>query len=136
MLLEYGVKDIDYKLDPKGNPIPTDRGNADADYVPWKYIAFHTPALHAPDIPGYAKRQTDAEKLLVPTFVDDPTLGLVSNTQFSKGIPLAKTVNDGLSDIVAGRRPMTDYDKLIKDWLAGGGAQIRKEYMDALAASK
>ncbi len=136
LLLEYGVKDVDYKLDDKGNPIPTDRGNADANYVPWKYIAFHPPALYAPDIPGYAKRQTDAEKQLVPFFVNDPTLGLVSNTAFTKGISLAKTMNDGLNDIVVGRRPMSDYDQLVKDWLAGGGELIRKEYTDALAAAK
>jgi putative aldouronate transport system substrate-binding protein len=136
LLLEYGVKDTDYKLDDKGNPIPTDRGNADANYVPWKYVAYHTPALYAPDIPGYAKRQTDAEKLLAPYFVNDPTVGYVSNTQFSKGITLNKTVTDGLNDIVIGRRPLTDYDGLVQDWLKAGGEQIRKEYQDAVAAAK
>src|SRR5262249_50227737 len=135
LLLAYGVKDTDYKLDDKGNPIPTDRGNADANYVPWKYIAYHPPALYAPDIPGYAKIQTDAEKQLIPILVSDPTVGLVSNTAFTKGININKAMTDGLNEIVIGRRPMSDYDGLLKDWLAGGGENIRKEYQDSLAVA-
>ena len=42
---------------------------------------------------------------------------------------------DGITDIVAGRRPIADYDQLVKDWQSGGGEQIRKELQDALTAA-
>ena len=46
-----------------------------------------------------------------------------------------KSLNDGLVDIVVGRRQMNDYDQLVKDWLDGGGELIRKEYTESIAAS-
>jgi len=42
----------------------------------------------------------------------------------------------GLADIVTGRRPLSDYDQLIKDWRSAGGDQIRTELEQAIAASK
>ena len=39
MLLHYGIADQDYKLDPKGNPIPSPDGLARAGYVPWQYLS-------------------------------------------------------------------------------------------------
>jgi len=38
-------------------------------------------------------------------------------------------------DIVVGRRPMADYDQMVKDWLANGGEAIRKEYQQSISAS-
>ena len=40
---------------------------------------------------------------------------------------------DGITDIVAGRRPLGDFDQLVKDWRNNGGDQIRHEYEQALA---
>jgi putative aldouronate transport system substrate-binding protein len=48
---------------------------------------------------------------------------------------LTNTLNAGLVDIVVGRRQMSDYDQLVKDWQAGGGEQIRKEFQESIAAS-
>ena len=77
----------------------------------------------------------DAEKLLIPAAVSNPTFGQVSTTNFSKGFNLTATMNDALTDIVVGRRPFTDFDQLVKDWQANGGEQIRKEYMESIAAT-
>ena len=41
---------------------------------------------------------------------------------------------DVLGDLVAGRRPLTDYDQLVKDWQSNGGEQIRAELEQQLAA--
>jgi putative aldouronate transport system substrate-binding protein len=37
-------------------------------------------------------------------------------------------------DIVAGRRPLTDFDGLLKEWKTGGGDTIRGE-LEAVFAS-
>jgi putative aldouronate transport system substrate-binding protein len=134
-LLTFGVKDIDYTLDANNNPVLTQQGNADANYVPWKYVVQHPFVFFTPDIPGYAKAMYDAEHALMPVAVTDPTFGQVSTTNFSKGFTLNQTMNDGIVDIVVGRRPVTDYDQLVKDWLAGGGEQIRKEYSESIAST-
>ncbi|MBV8717140.1 MAG: extracellular solute-binding protein [Chloroflexi bacterium] len=134
-LLTFGLKDVDYTLDESGNPTLTDQGNGDANYVPWKYTTQHPFVFFSPDLPNYAQVMADTEKLMMPSAVSDPTFGQVSTTSFSKGFTLMKTLNDGLVDIVVGRRDMSDYDQLVKDFLDGGGEQIRKEYSASIAAS-
>ena len=37
-------------------------------------------------------------------------------------------------DIIVGRRPIADYDQLVKDWQTSAGDTIRKEFQEALAA--
>jgi putative aldouronate transport system substrate-binding protein len=134
-LLTFGVPEIDYTLDDKGNPTLTKDGNTDANYVPWKYTAQHPFVFFTPDIPNYARVMYDAEHELVPIAVSDPTFGQVSATNFSKGFPLAQAIQDGIVDIVVGRRPMSDYDQLVREWQANGGEAIRKEYQESIAAS-
>jgi putative aldouronate transport system substrate-binding protein len=134
-LLTFGLKDVDYTLDDNGNPTLTQQGNSDANYVPWKYTTQHPFVFFSPDLPNYAQVMADTEKLVMPSAVSDPTFGQISVTSFSKGFTLTKALNDGLVDIVVGRRQMSDYDQLVKDFLDGGGEQIRKEYSESIAAS-
>jgi putative aldouronate transport system substrate-binding protein len=135
LLLKFGIKDIDYTLDDNNNPILTDRGNADANYVPWKYVVQHPQVIFAPDIPNYAQTLHEAEKTLIPAGVEDPTLGYYAPTSSTKGVTINQAFTDGITEIMAGRQPLSAYDQLVKDWLANGGEQIRKEYMEAIAAA-
>lgn len=91
--------------------------------------------MYVPDIPGYAKAEYDAEHVLIPAGVNDPSFGLYSPTNGSKGVTLQRTMIDGITDIVAGRRPISDFDQLVKDWQSSGGDQIRNELMAAMAAN-
>jgi putative aldouronate transport system substrate-binding protein len=94
LLLTSGIKDIDYRLDDRGNPVLTDRGNMDANYVPWKYVVQHPHVIYVPDIPNYAKTLSEAEQFLIPAGVSDPTLGYYSPTSSSKGPVLNQAVGD------------------------------------------
>jgi hypothetical protein len=51
------------------------------------------------------------------------------------GATINRTMLEGITDIIAGRRPIGDYDQIKKDWQDSGGEQIRKELGEALAAS-
>jgi putative aldouronate transport system substrate-binding protein len=133
LLLQYGIKDIHYTLDSSGKLTLNERSNADANYVNWKYLIQHPQVMYVPDIPGYAKAEYEAEHVLVPAGIYDPTLGYYSATQGSKGAVLNRTMMDGITDVIAGRRPLEDYPGLVKDWAAAGGDQIRKELQDAMA---
>ncbi len=135
-LLTYGLKDTDYTLDPKGNPVLTKAGNGDANYVPWKYTVQHPFVYSLPDIPNWAKIGTDAEHAVMPFAVSDPTFGYSSATAFSKGKTVDQAMTDGINDILFGRRQFSEYDQLVKDWQANGGDTMRKEFMDSIASSK
>jgi putative aldouronate transport system substrate-binding protein len=134
LLITSGVKDIDYTLDDKGNPIPTKRGQADttlsSGYVGTYVVNCPTP-IFDPKYPEYARVVHQQEEQLVPLGVMNPTVGLYSNTNVSKGTTLGQMVNDRLSAIIAGRAPMSDYDNLVRDWRSQGGDQIRQEYEEA-----
>jgi putative aldouronate transport system substrate-binding protein len=96
----------------------------------------HPQVIYVPDIPGWAKAASDAEQMLIPAGVSDPTLGYYAPTSSSKGIPINQAFTDGITDIIAGRRPFSEYDGLVKDWQSNGGDQTRKEYQDAIKAAK
>ncbi len=134
-LLTFGIKGADYTVDDKGNPTLTPQGNTDANYVPWKYVVGHPFVFFSPDLPNYAKVMYDSENMLMPSAVSDPTFGQVSVTNFSKGFTLTQAMNDGIVDLVVGRRPFSDYDQIVKDWQANGGEQIRTEYQESIAQS-
>ncbi len=133
LLLTFGAADVDWKPDAGGHPTPTDKSNADAAAVNWKNIVSHPSVAYAVGLPEFAKATVDAEQALLPHAINDPTLGLLSPTDNSRGFPLTQAVNDGITDIIAGRRPLTDYDQLVGDWRSGGGEAIRAEYQKALA---
>ena len=75
------------------------------------------------------------EQVMVPEGILDPTNGLYSPTDGSKGAPLNATFGSGVADIIASRRPIGDLDQIVKDWATGGGNQIRSEYEQGLAAA-
>lgn len=65
----------------------------------------------------------------------NPTNGVVSETQLSKGADLTKYLNDEQTKMIAGQRPISDWDKMIEEWKAKGGEQLIKE-MNAEAKFK
>jgi putative aldouronate transport system substrate-binding protein len=136
LLLTYGLKDQDYKLDDKGNPVPTQQGTANTGYVPWRYIAQHPWVNYQADIPGYAKASFEAEQALIPIGVEDATNGFYSPTAFGKGTNADTAFYDAVRDIILGRKDFKEYDGLVKTWQQDVGETIRKEYTDAMAAAK
>jgi putative aldouronate transport system substrate-binding protein len=68
--------------------------------------------------------------------IQDPTLSLYSPSFANVNAILQQGINDGISDIVQGRRPVSDLDQVISDWRTKGGDKIRGEFQDALAATK
>jgi putative aldouronate transport system substrate-binding protein len=136
LLLTYGLQGQDYTLDDKGNPVPTSDGINRSGYVPWRYVAQHPWVNYQADLPGYARAAHEAQQILLPIGVEDPTDGYYSPTAFGKGVPADVTFFDGLIDVILGRRPLSDYDTLVQAWRRDAGDQIRKEFLDAMAAAK
>ena len=135
LLLTTGLPDRDYTLGADGNPITTQLSNVDANSVPWKYLTQHPQVAFWPGIPDYAQAAIDFEKAVIPVGVQDPVIGMTTPTIDKQGAPLQQQLQDGLFDLVTGRRPLTDYDAFVKEWQSGGGEQIRTELQQALAAN-
>jgi putative aldouronate transport system substrate-binding protein len=136
-LLNYGVKEVDFTFDANGIPILTDKGKAElAISAAWQYLAAPMPVLFDPNDPEFPKAAYADEQALMAVLQPDPTLGLYSPTDNSKGGQLTQKFSDGIGEIIAGRNPLSDLDQLIKDWRSGGGDQMRAEYEQAYATSR
>jgi putative aldouronate transport system substrate-binding protein len=135
LLLEYGVKDIDFAFDAQGNPVKTTQGQADT-LVPWVSLAAHPPVLYNAIDSDFARAAYAEEKAMVPLMLNDPSVGLYSPTGASRGGQLIQRFADGLGEIVTGRNPLSNLGQLLRDWRAGGGDQMRREYEQLYAASQ
>jgi putative aldouronate transport system substrate-binding protein len=131
-LIRYGLEGTDYTLDDKRNPMPTDRGPADSAYVPWRFLASRPYVLYDASVPNYAQTSQADEKDSVPFGISNAADGLYSPTAASSGVTLAQRVDDGVSEIIRGLRPVSDLDQLVKDWQSNGGDQMRSEYQQVL----
>jgi putative aldouronate transport system substrate-binding protein len=134
LLLTYGIEGQDHTRDANGDPKLGPSGNGNAGYVPWRYVAQHPYVTYQADLPGYTKRTFDVEQMLLATGVQDATNGFYAASAYSSAATTAlQTFNDGVNDILYSRRPMSDYDQLVKDWQRASGDAVRKEYTEAMS---
>ncbi|MGC4951057.1 extracellular solute-binding protein [Streptomyces sp. DT224] len=135
-LINYGVEGKDFTRDAKGNPALTKRGTQDVT-VPWRMTASAVPAVFSADSEDGVRYVHDAFTKMIPMMVPDATLRYSSPTWDSKGYGSLSTLKgDVIKDIVAGRKPMSAYDQLVKDYLAKGGEKARGEFEDAFQKGK
>ncbi|HEY2596794.1 MAG TPA: extracellular solute-binding protein, partial [Chloroflexota bacterium] len=111
LMTHYGLPDVHYTPDASGNPTLTQQGQADVSPV-WQYIASPASVLYYPQAPDFVPVAQADERAWLAAGVDDPTLGVYSNTASAHGPGLDQGFNDGVADIVAGRRPPGDLDQL------------------------
>jgi putative aldouronate transport system substrate-binding protein len=135
LLLQYGVEGADFTRDANGNPVPTPQSLQDLA-VPWKYVSAPPDFLYSATSADYVSvaHQTQTEHFAVN--LADPSVGLYSATDASKGAILRTTFNDSLAELLFGKRPVSALDDLVKDWRTNGGDRIRGEYEQAFQAAR
>ena len=134
-LFNYGVKGVDFNYDEKGNPVFTDQGKAEIGQAgtAWYSLTRPAPSYYSPADPKAPEIYQGYEKLLAPLGVEDASIGTFSPTFAAKGTILLDGVGGGAQDIIAGRRPVSDWDQLVKDWQNQGGNQIKQEFAASYA---
>jgi len=135
LLLNYGIQGTDFNYDSSGNPVFTPKGKTDNNSL-WGYIVAPPQVYYNANNPkAYADMMWNGAKAMIAVGVNDPTLGLYSDTNASKGPVIQQTFLQSVSEIIAGRRPLTDYDGLVNAWKSSGGDTIRTEFEQALSAA-
>ena len=71
--------------------------------MPWQYIAWHPYVNYQADLTGFAKASYEAQQMLMPIGVSDPTDGFYSATAWGKGQTADVHFQDGIIDIILGR---------------------------------
>src|SRR5205823_6269809 len=135
LLQQYGIEGADITRDANGNPQPTQQGQVDT-VVPWKNISGPPDYLFSSSSAEYVPVAYAAQKEHFAQTVPNPTVGLYSPTDGSKGITLKTTFVDRMNEILFGKQPVSAYDDILKDWRTNGGDTIRAEYEKAFQAAK
>ena len=133
--MEYGVQDTDFNFDVQGNPVKTEKGRADT-LVPWFYLAVHPAVLYNANDAEFTRTAYAEEQKMVPLMIDDPSAGLYSPTDASRGPTLTQKFADGIAEIVTGANPLSAYPDVLQEWRTSGGDQMRTEYQQLYAESK
>ena len=142
LLINYGIKGRDWQPDDKGNPVTTKTGQVDMAGISTGAVSFLSTltgryqVLYSPADPGFAKRIQGFQQILAPISVEDASLGLYSATQATRGVQLIQPFGDGITDIVTGRRPLSDLGGLVTAWRSNGGDTSRSEYERAYATTR
>lgn len=116
-----------------GNPVLTDKGKAEVTPLPVRFASGSPTVIFTPGMAEATRLNHQLQQELIADGVPLPTVGLVSPTQTSKGAALDRAVNDVVSDIVQGRRSITDLDTEARRWRTNGGDQIAEELQAAKA---
>ena len=133
LLNYFGVKDTDFNFNAAGAPVLTEQGRGELTAV-WRYVSSPAYALFSANrSQEFAQVSWDAEKAMIAALEVDPTLGLYSPTAASQAQLAQDTLMAGASDIVQGRRPVSDLDSLVAEWRTKAGDKMRGEFTDALA---
>jgi putative aldouronate transport system substrate-binding protein len=134
-LINYGVKGADFNYDDKGNPVFTDQGKAEIGTFgsAWYSLTRPPASYYSPADPQAPVTYQGYEKQLAPLGVEDASIGCFAPTFAAKGTILLDGVGGGAQDIIAGRRNMSEWDQLVKDWQNNGGNQIKAEFAASYA---
>jgi putative aldouronate transport system substrate-binding protein len=136
LLNYFGVKETDFNFNAEGAPVLTEQGRSELTAV-WRYVSSPAYALFSANrSQEFATVSHAAEAAMIAVMELDPTLGLYSPTAAAQGQLAQDAMLSGMSDIVQGRRPLSDVDALVSEWRTKVGDKIRGEFQDALAAAK
>ncbi len=132
--MNYGAAGADYTL--KGpDPVPTP--GATSEYPQGllycgsqEYVNIYVPGNEAA-----VRAEHDYLSKVLPTGVANPTWGLYSETLETKGATANTTLLNAQSDIIQGRRKLSEWDSIVKDWRQQAGDAMRGEYEKAFADS-
>ncbi|MFF9012197.1 hypothetical protein ACF09C_04385 [Streptomyces sp. NPDC014870] len=86
----------------------------------------------APAVTPWCEDRTETELMKIARI--NPTTGYFSDTDANKGASASGDFYTALGDIVAGRKPLSSFEKeILPKWRRSAGDAIRREYEKALA---
>jgi putative aldouronate transport system substrate-binding protein len=131
----YGVEGQEFEFDQNHNPVVSQQGQTDL-FIPWPNVGAAASVLYNASSGDYARVMSKDVAVIQGLGIQNPVVGLYSQTNAQRAASLNQTMADGLLAIIFGRSDMSSYDQLVKDWRSQGGDQIRTEFEQALQASK
>ncbi|MFJ6632586.1 extracellular solute-binding protein [Streptomyces sp. NPDC091376] len=133
-LINYGVEGTHFERGDDGSPVQNELAlNGDnKDTLGVGFLACPQQVLFLPaSVPGGAetvRRRHAFQSEIVQVGVADPSVGLLSSTWSAKLNELELFVGDSVKAIIMGRKSLSDWEPMVKQWKAKGGDKAAEEY--------
>ncbi|HEX8345899.1 MAG TPA: extracellular solute-binding protein [Actinoplanes sp.] len=127
MLLQYGVEGTHYKRDAQGTPAYTEQGQRDASLPTYWFLGGRPPAVTESQYPDFVQSQTTWYNTAIK-FLDKDMFAGIRIEEPATLQQANQPVNDKVTDIIFGRRPVSDLAQIRKEWAANGGDAGRAFY--------
>ncbi|GAB3742989.1 extracellular solute-binding protein [Microlunatus parietis] len=133
LFISRGIRDRHYRLD-GSDPIalPEHAGELGLGAG---YLAAPPPVVFGPNITGYAEKAHASQQKFVEYASADLAQTYYSETASRRGPTLATMIAGIESDIVYGRKPVSDWAGTVDRWRTDGGDKIREELQAAIHAA-
>ncbi|TWD79288.1 carbohydrate ABC transporter substrate-binding protein (CUT1 family) [Kribbella amoyensis] len=128
---KYGVAGRHYALQGT-DPIPNKTGVVETG-IGVQYISDSTLALYWAGKPDVSQKQHAIQTKIADRLVYDASYGLYSDTLSKKQAQLTKTINDLESQILQGKKPVSDWKAGVETWKSSGGDTMRTELEQAFS---
>lgn len=125
----YGIEGVHYTLDGSNPKAVSDK----ADELPLGvvYLGAGPFVLYGPEDRTFAPKVHEHLSGYMRDAVVDPTNLYYSPMYSSKGSQLTTTIQAVELDIIHGRKPVSAWDAAVREYLDGGGTQIKTELAEA-----
>ncbi|MFG2640757.1 extracellular solute-binding protein [Streptomyces sp. NPDC048370] len=107
--------------------------------LPVNYIGSGPQVIYMGSFEGSVeatRRQHAWQQQIVPTGIRNPIVGLRSDTWSTKATTLDKLRADSINAVVSGKRPLSDWDSIVKDFKAKGADKAAEEFAKEYEASR
>jgi len=133
-LREYGVEGKHFTRGADGSPVPTDLWNKEKASQ-FDFLTGRVPTVvQTPDVPNYVKDLITYQNETAKYYEKELTAGIKLEMP-ANAAKVVQPTEDKITDIVRGRRPVSDLDAIVKEWRSGGGDEARRFIEKALADS-
>jgi len=129
----FGTEGMHYTMQ-SGMPTQTQAG-VNQTALGIRYIVDAPDVLFIPGNAAATRKLYDYQASIIPTAVRDPEIGLFSDTWSRRSGQLGTIVNNGVNDILSGRKPVSSWDEVLTMWRSTGGDKVRTEFEEALQRS-
>ena len=129
----YGIEGVEFDFDQNHNPVVSQKGQTDL-FIPWPNVGAGPSVLYDAVSADYARVMSRDVAAIQGMGIQNPVVGLYSQTNAQRAASLNQKMGDGLLAIIFGRAEMASFDQLVQDWRSQGGDQIRSEFQQALGA--
>lgn len=131
LLVTYGIKDTHYTLTGT-DPVATPAAKVDLPTGLTYFGGQGSAVVYTPNDRALVQKQYDYLKAVLPTGVTNPTESLFSEASSTSGSAARRNLKDLQTQIMIGRKPLSDWDDAVDRWRRETGDQQRREYQEAL----